>query len=526
MKLKGMPNKSNFGSISLTVIWSAIISLTFLSCTGETNRPAEEQILAQIGDDVITVDEFRYNYEFGFAHLKKGKDRKRAYLEYMIKEKVLALEGYKLGLDKSKHVQTQEQKLLNELLVEALFEKEVKDKIKVTQAEIREAINKSKISFKLRYWMEPSLEEAIVVRDAMRQVGYAKVVGEILRNNPEIKIDPKKFETEYITYMEVEPELLDKIKDLPIGEISDPIESGGKYGIFQMLDIRRAALFESEYSSKATRFEQIIFHGKLQAEAKNYVTNFMTSKEVLTKGDAFGLLGKAIIEWQNLKKEEQGNFNVAVQSASEGQPAMKSLKDDMNQTFMVSNEGSLSIREFLDHFDVGSIETEDKSNKTFRDSLIDAVALSIRNYFLVKEAIARNLKQSTKVQNELKQWRDKWVYEETRRHFTGDIKLESEQVRDYFESHKERYKIRKNDQPTFSEFAVLAQRHAYKLKVDSVLNKQVENLKMSYRVRINYAVLDTITVTDFKKSRWATMQVYKLGTNRPAVAYVDPAWGY
>ena len=92
-----------------------IIMIIISSCNKDEKK---DVILARVGDDVITVKDFKYNYETGFPHLKKKPDPKRSYLEYMIKEKLLSLDGYKRGFDKSPRVKKFEKELLNELLVE------------------------------------------------------------------------------------------------------------------------------------------------------------------------------------------------------------------------------------------------------------------------------------------------------------------------------------------------------------------------------------------------------------------------
>lgn len=43
----------------------------------------------------------------------------------MIKEKLLVLEGYRMGLDRGQRIQNLESELIVELLVEELFKKEV-----------------------------------------------------------------------------------------------------------------------------------------------------------------------------------------------------------------------------------------------------------------------------------------------------------------------------------------------------------------------------------------------------------------
>ena len=93
---------------------------------------------------------------------------------------------------------------------------------------------------------------------------------------------------------------------------------------------------------------------------------------------------------------------------------------------------------------------------------------------------------------ELADWRDKWVYHE----------LRTELVRD---------------------LAVSDSLNAQSL---ARLRRTIDSLKTIYPVRINDAVLDTLKMIDFKKSRWASMQVYKRSSGRMAVPVVDPDWGF
>ncbi|MCH7681012.1 hypothetical protein IID10_16880 [candidate division KSB1 bacterium] len=189
---------------------------------------SEPDIVARIGERTITAREFQLNYEFGFAHLKKTPDKKLSYLECMINETLLSMEGYRLGLDKTERVQGLEARLLEELLVEELLRTQVSATITVTDEETRDAITRSKVRWRLRYWVEPDFDAADRVYQKMQRQGYANVVQELLTNN-EVGFAPKDFETDYLTWLDVPPELLDAIKNLQIGEISNPIELNKVY---------------------------------------------------------------------------------------------------------------------------------------------------------------------------------------------------------------------------------------------------------------------------------------------------------
>ena len=81
--------------------------------------------VAEVGDRVITLRDFRMNYEFGFPSLKVGKElfeRRRSYLNAMVNEMLLATEGYRLGLDKHQRGQDNDRDMVTDLLTDALIQ--------------------------------------------------------------------------------------------------------------------------------------------------------------------------------------------------------------------------------------------------------------------------------------------------------------------------------------------------------------------------------------------------------------------
>ena len=52
----------------------------------------------------------------------------------------------------------------------------------------------------------------------------------------------------------------------------------------------------------------------------------------------------------------------------------------------------------------------------------------------------------------------------------------------------------------------------------------LEKLTHHFPVTINKKVLESIEVTDSKKSKWLTIHSYKMGTNRMAIPIADGSW--
>ncbi|MCB0313838.1 MAG: hypothetical protein KDH84_11345, partial [Calditrichaeota bacterium] len=66
----------------------------------------------------------------------------------------------------------------------------------------------------------------------------------------------------------------------------DPVEIDGQYLVFQVLDIRRQGVTTNEYIGKASTFEQMVYYRKLQEAVTRYVSDLMSPKNVVTRGES------------------------------------------------------------------------------------------------------------------------------------------------------------------------------------------------------------------------------------------------
>ena len=201
------------------------------------------------------------------------------------------------------------------------------------------------------------------------------------------------------------------------------------------------------------------------------------------------------------------------------------MKSHLENILISFDDGSLSLKEFISRFDPTSIKADPSNKHQFRNELKHQIAMSIRNHFLLKEARTQGLDKSSTVQNQLQTWRDKWVYEETRLFYTRNVKIDETAAMNYFINHKSRYKTRNGIEPTFSEFADQSRQYAYLEETQSLLEEKIKSLKYEFIVQINQELLDSISVIDFEKSRWANVLLFKRSNGRLAVPVVDPAWG-
>jgi hypothetical protein len=371
-----MPKFENTAMIKFILF---CLFFTLSQCSKNTN--SVDNVVAIVGQKKITVKEFRLNYEFGFSHLKKGPDRKRSYLDYMIKESLLSQEGFKLGLDKSERVKKLENDLLDELLVEELYQKEISDKINITEEQIRDAFTKSKVKWKLRYWVEPNLYSADRKFKAMKEKGQTAALGDVPKNNPQFQFKPTDAESDYLTCFDVSEEVLNAIKDLPVGELSAPIEFNGTYFIFQVVDIRREPVSEYDRLNETERYRNLLYEKYFRKAAAAYVSEFMTAKNVATKRASFQILTDAVSEWKQIDIKSRRSLLREIESADSLKPFLLKLQKSLNRTLVIFKDGKWTVRDFIDRFDPAVIKADIKEKDKFGKQINEQIALTVRDFF-------------------------------------------------------------------------------------------------------------------------------------------------
>jgi len=486
-----------------------LLLLLLAACSEKSNKPP---VVARVGDTEITIDEFKRNYEFGFANLKQGQNPKATYLTHMIDERLLTLEGYAQNLDQTKQVQTSRSSLMSELLIEALILQEVRSKIKIPETEIRREISEQAVSFKFRYYLAASAEEASAISARMKKDGFSSV--DPTGSGGDFPGISKIFRSEYVNKQDVPEVVFAAIRDLPIGEISNPVELDGQFAIIQMLDIRRQALLEGDFKSRAASVEQQLFYKALDTGIAQYLDRLLTPKQIVTSGPVFGMLARAVLEWQ--EKVPQLSLPNAVQSATEQFPGLHNLAKNLDQPLTNWQGGQMTVAEFLPIFNPSYLKNEIRTRQDFLLAMNEAVQFSLRDYFLDQEARHQNLKLPQDLQDELEAWTDKWVYHRLRSQVLKTSKGNAESQND-----EAMGQISATDSLSVSANKTGNLRIQAGQRIDSLLTK----LHQKYKVHVFHQVLDTLQVDQSAKTRGITIQVFKSGSNRQAWPVTDPLLG-
>ena len=166
-----------------------------------------------MGGEPVYARDFVLNYEFGFPQMQGSSNTRLAYLNRIIDEKLLALDGTRRGLLDHADVMRKVDDLRDELLVEQVFQRHVNDRVEVAPEDIVLAMQQARTSFRLRYLPARSLPEAHRLREAALSKGLPALILEFISGSEAQNLQPSDFESPYLASHELHPDLMAAILD-------------------------------------------------------------------------------------------------------------------------------------------------------------------------------------------------------------------------------------------------------------------------------------------------------------------------
>ena len=225
-----MPRKMTVLGLLLFVILTVL-----MGCTVEM----ENRVVAQVGDEEITVDQLRKFIDGLPEHSKTeytGVEEARNHLNTMINIELLIMEAKAADLDESPEFLARLAQVRREKLVSTFQDRALAVEEEVEESEVREYAERMGLTRAIRLAdiMVPSRENALAVLQELKNgVPFGQVAKQWSIN--------KKTSAQggdlgrYTTREQMITPLQDKLFSLALGQVSEPIKIGGHYSIFTVI---------------------------------------------------------------------------------------------------------------------------------------------------------------------------------------------------------------------------------------------------------------------------------------------------
>jgi len=389
----------------------------------------EGQIVAKVADRKITVEELEEEYKQASRLLIQGRselDRRRDVLDKLIRDQVVILGAYKEGLNNQVESDSAFQRQKDDIFLKELYNKEVLDKSKVSESEIKDQYQKMKEE--IHAWhilVDAEAQAESIYQQLKKGADFAELA-------KEKSIDPSAKnnggDLGFFGWGRMVPEFQDVAFKLKEGEISRPVKTMFGWHIIKLVERRQVEqpAFDKAKDTIRARLER----ERGQKRVKEYFEELKKKVNFKVNEQALDLL--------LAKKTEAPPDTMSPQRMVEQLDLNSFTDEEKDMSLFTYKGGQSTVGAFVEQFNemppFYRPKLEDKEK--IGDIAFQIVAKDI----LLKEARDQNLEKA----KGFKEGWQKLVEQEMAKKMRSDVILRDvgitdEEIQSYYDKHPERY---------------------------------------------------------------------------------------
>jgi len=485
-------------------------------------------VVARVGNLDITAEEFLLSYEFGPAFVKKHDNAKARHLNFMIYEKLMALDGYTRGFEKDQQVLATLKELEGDLATEELYRDDVLNQVSVDQKEIEEAIAKERIQLELRWLFTSNHEQLNQYLQRLAQgTSFDSLFITQLRDS--VFADARSLSVTKFRLEDRNPEMARVVDTLAFGAVSQPIAAPDGFYLVQVTNISTNPVMTETGAAKLEYdLEQALIKRKADALSDQYADRMMRERDPVIVRQTFNVL-RAILGKSILPPEKYNDWNLAAAVMSEAGP-VDSVKasDYRNQTLVKLTGENFLLEDFWTWYQARQpyIRFNTASPQSYFASLQQIVWRSVRDRLLTAHAFERGLQNRPNVQRQKQWWEEKSVYARAKAELVQSLNLTDEQMQRCYAERNRQYRDKQGKLQPFERVKEQVREDCYAEELTKRSLHHLNLLKSKYPVQINQSALDRLPVSAESDPQAIDFIVAKKGGTfpRPGFPTIDFDW--
>ncbi len=414
-----------------TIIIQALIALFFTVTSFSQSDPT---ILAKIGNDFITKDEFQQRYELTpqlFRENKKIKEElKVEFLYSLAAEKLLSLYGDEIRLDTITVVKNY-LKILEEMFVrDALYKREIQDKAAAKADSLLSYYLANANNVKLIYINSDSENEIKNIYDLLKiGVAFDSLYTELASDNTD---------TITVSIGQLSEEIESKIFPLPDEAFTQPIQLDGKYYIFKILKRYNPIIAKSFGWESDFKKSQKIAKERAENEFYQvYMQKFFKNKQVKINGK---LLKNISTQFYNTIKNRiisnQTKGKIDITSEDIWHIENHFGYDSLQLPFIELSDNFLIAKDFLNYLRFENLNLDSLDFQLALKTLSAKTKSFVEYKMLAAEGYKQNLQLSIDVKKKLKIWKDNYFMQLVASQFIDSVTVSDEEIAAFYNEQK------------------------------------------------------------------------------------------
>ena len=486
----------------------------------------ENAVIAKVGRFEISGKDLLESYEFGPAFVKREPDPLRKHLQYMIYERLLALEAERAHADTTRFVRDRLAALEEDLSVEELYKTEILSKVKVSDEETEWGFQKAKTNLRLR-WIYLTDEKAAARTHDMLVHGVS--FDSLFSNQAfmDSSANSRTMETSVLTLEHDNPAFARNLQHLKSREITPPIKGVDGYYIIRIDAVWQNPLTtETEYATLKVRAGEVIRQMKADKLADAFVGEQMKAAHPVIKAEGFNIV-RALLAEKGLSRNARIEWKIPATFMTEAGPQPISASGKfLNKPLVAFNHKMFTAGDYAKWFDIRQFQLKTNSLAAFNASVRQTIWKMVQDKILSDEAYSRRLNMQDVVRKETTKWEAKLLYLAERQNIRHSVSISDSSLREEYEKQKRRFHSTTEKLPTFSEAKMDVWQDLF---AREEVNKQfriLQRLEKEIPVVVHEEIVQKLSSAVEKDVNPIDVMYYKPGGTYPRIAFptIDASW--
>jgi len=404
-----------------------LLVLLMLSCSQKTE---EDQILARTADQQISLAAFSRSYlqEFIYSSIqsKDSPQSRKEHIQSMLLRHELAQRATDAGLDTLAGFRLAMKAESTAVIIHALYEKEIAAELpEISDQEVQIAFSRMNRELHVRHLVAKTKAE---IDELYRRLQAGHTFTELARTCfHDSLLAHNGGDLGFIKWGDMDLEFENMAYSLQIGQTSAPFESKFGWHILKLENIvLNPIVREDEYQAYKEIIRNKLRNRILTHKADFRIKELITSKEIMMNVPLIRLLEK---EWRRLQTNQIAlNINPELFS----RPLSNMLDQYGTQTVASYKGGVWLVNDFARYrFTL--------PRGTLEDGFYGAVAMALRNYFLLQIAEEKKIDRIKSVRNRIQEKRDHLLANVYVNTLADTVTFYQPDRRAYYEEHRDRF---------------------------------------------------------------------------------------
>ncbi len=484
-------------------------------------------VVATVGPWKISGTEFKLSYDFGPSFTKREKDSKKRYLNFMIYEKLLALDAQSVGLENWPDVKRQMAEIEGDLSTEELYKEDVLSKVHISDHQLAYSVKAERIHVTVQWiYCRSAGEVDELARNMKSGITFDTLYARQFSEG--VEPEDRSMETTRFKLRMKNPMFAGVVDTMKSGKISLPIHGPDGWYIVRIADEWiNPVVTQSEEVKLEEDVRQLLTQQISDSLSDIYVQGIISSQRPTIVRGPFNAV-RLFLGTKLLTKDKVDEWKLKSRNGAKELKDASDLQPIAKETLVKLKAKDLTIGDFLDWYRMREsyAKLELATPQRFFQSVEELVWRMVRDRLLTRRAFARGLQNRLNVKRQTQWWKEKMLYAANRNRISETVTDSLPLVRKYYDENARSFVDDQGKVKPFESAREDVWRQYYSSELTKRILHEILQLKQQYGVSIEESALMTVPVDEQNNPKAIDVYTVKKGGIYPHTAFpsIDYDW--